>query len=139
MAYFIVLHNIAILQAPKSVNISENEETFINCTVIGDHINWKANDTPVQDLSNLGFDVSNLPLLINESRHERKGMLKIRGSKNINKTTITCYTILPGGDRSHAKSKPALIQVQGMHVVYTVKAGVYGIHPRVLGWLFKFK
>ena len=113
----IIINCIVILQAPKSVNISENEETFINCTVIGDHINWKANNTPVKDLSSLGFDDSFLPLVINESRHERKGMLKIRGSQSINKTTITCHTILPGGNRSHAKSKPALIQVQGMHVV----------------------
>lgn len=90
--------------------------------MIGDHINWKANDTPIQDITNLGFNDSILPLVINESRHERKGMLKIRGSEDINRTNITCHTVLPGGDRSHAtaKSKPALILVQGiMHVVYS--------------------
>lgn len=106
---------IAILQPPNSVNISENEETFLYCTVIGEHINWWANNTPVQDFVALGFDDSSLPEVVNVSTNEQIGKLKIRGSKKINGTMITCHVIMYSGvEPTDAESKPALILVQGI-------------------------
>ena len=85
--------------------------------VIGDHINWKANDTPIRDS---GFDYSDLPQIVNVSTNERIAKLKITGYNYINGTRITCHVsqlqeqLTPGVFRlTTDHSHPALIRVQG--------------------------
>lgn len=119
---------VAILEAPKSVNISENDEIFLNCTAICDHINWKANGTPVIDFVALGFDNSYLPRIVNASTNVRIARLKIQGSKYISETKVTCHVSQLHEDLTSgvvryttAESEPALIKVQGtMFSYYTV-------------------
>lgn len=89
--------------------------------MIGDHINWKVNDTPVADFAGLGFDDSFLPQIVNNSTNERIAKLKIRGSYYTNNTYITCHVsevqedLVSGGFRLTTNtSKPALILVQGI-------------------------
>ena len=98
------------------MNISENDEVFLYCTVIGDHINWKANDTPVKDFVALEFDDNDLPRIINKSSNVRIARLKIQGSSHTNETNVTCHVAQWHQKEMRlttAASDPALIRVQG--------------------------
>lgn len=101
--------------------------------VIGEHINWKANDTPVQDLAALEFDDSYLPKIItrNNSTIERIAKLRIQGSVYTNNTNITCQVtqvqeeLTSGVFRiTTAESEPALILVQGIMFLICYSSGV---------------
>lgn len=119
-----------ILNHPMAINISANEETKMNCTVIGDHINWKINGTPLAGDKHAGFYYSHQSsVLLDETTNIRTGQLRIRGLNTTNGTMVTCVAsqVIDSEHFTVAESEPALILVQG-----TVKALILLlIFPRV--------
>lgn len=96
-----------------NVNVSLNDEAYMNCTIIGDYISWKANNTPVNFFSHLGLFESLVSTLLDEASNNRIGQLRIRGSPALNGTKITCIATQIGTEISNSKSDTVVILVQG--------------------------
>ena len=92
----------------------------MNCTVIGDFINWKANNTPVNVYQHIGLQESLFSTLLDEATSKRVGELKIRGSSELNGTKITCIATKVGNQVSNEESEPVLILVEGINFHYAV-------------------
>ena len=104
---------LGILINPVAVNISLNEEISFMCTAVSHHINWKANNTPVNDIIDKGFFAQPLSIY-NLSESSYTGQLSVVGSHASNATIITCKaSILVAGKFTTATSDPALLLVQG--------------------------
>lgn len=113
-----------------AINISANEETEMSCTVIGDHINWKVNGTPLVGDKHAGFYYSHqLSILLDEATNKRMGQLQIKGLNTTNHTMVTCVAsqLIDSEHFTVAVSEPALILVQG-----TVKALIYSVCNELL-------
>ena len=117
-----------------NVNVSVNGETYMNCTIIGDYISWKANNTPVNFFSHLGLYESLVSTLLDEALNKRMGQLRIRGSPELNGTKITCIAAQIGTEFSNSKSDTVMILVQGTRVTtsyyYTNLKYMRGRHQR---------
>ena len=101
---------------PNPVNISENAEIIVNCTIIGHHINWKVNNEPISDFPHPGFYASKISMPMNGTPNMCFGQLRITGSRENNGTMITCVASqLISNNFTVAESKPVLILVQGTH------------------------
>lgn len=108
-----------IVTPPTGVNISVNQETLMNCTIIGDFINWKANNTPVNAYQHLGLHESLFPTVLDEAANKRLGQLKIRGSAELNGTNITCIATKTANNQViNDESEPVLILVEGAYLFY---------------------
>ena len=89
----------------------------MNCTVIGDHINWKIDGEPLVGDEHAKFSYSYQSInLLNEAANKRIGQLRIVGlNTTSNGTMVTCVVSqLRNTLFSVAVSKPALILVQGI-------------------------
>lgn len=106
-----------IMDPPRSVNISLNEERVLTCTAIGDVINWKANNTRVEEI-NIPEISPAIPIPINKTKSELKGQLHAIGSQIINHTWIECSVLqFSNQPFSIASSEPVLILVQGICIM----------------------
>lgn len=106
--------NIDILVPPVGVNISLNEEAVFTCKAVADHINWRANSTPVNDVMDKGFFGDMLPVPINEAENIYSSQLRVVGSDFSNATMIVCrVSLLVMNVYTVATSEPVLLLVQG--------------------------
>ena len=106
--------NSGILVPPVAVNVSLNEEAVFTCKAVADHINWRANSTPVTDIMDKGFFGNMLPVAINETENIYSSQLRVVGSDFSNSTMIACrVNMLAMNVYTVATSEPALLLVQG--------------------------
>ena len=78
------------------------------------HINWIANNTPVDEIIDKGIDDLNVRILVNATEHIYLERLRVVGSHYSNASTIVCQSILHlGGKFTAAASDPVLLLVQG--------------------------
>ena len=91
----------------------------MNCTIIGDFINWEANNTPANAYQHLGLHESLFSTVLDPSTNKRLGQLRIRGSSKLNGTKITCIATKLGNLVSTEESEPVLILVEGiLFIIY---------------------
>lgn len=106
---------IEILVPPEAVNISLHDEAEFTCTAVAQHINWNANNTPVDAFLDKGFFGSIIPTPINETEKIYLSRLRVLGSYFSNATEIVCIgSLLAMGTFTSANSEPKLLLVQGM-------------------------
>ena len=97
-----------------AINITLNEETVFTCTAVGDHINWIANNTAVDEIIGKGIDDLNVRIPVNATEHIYQEKLRVVGSHFSNASTIVCQSILHlEGKFTAAASDPVLLLVQG--------------------------
>ena len=112
--------NLGILLPPVAVNISLNEEAVFTCKAVANHINWRANSTPVNDIMVKGFFGNMLPVPINETENIYSSQLRVVGSDFSNATMIVCRaSLLAMNVYTAATSEPVLLLVQGNFVSVT--------------------
>ena len=112
-----VCYNTGILNHPMAINISANDDSKMNCTVIGDHINWRVDGEPLVGDEHAGFFYSHQSsVLLDEATNKRMGQLTIRGLNTTNGTMVTCVAsqLIDSEHFTVAESEPALILVQGI-------------------------
>ena len=106
---------LQIVNSPKSKNITESYTTLVNCTAIGSYINWKVNDSPVNDdLQNQGFhELTTVDLNVTENL--RMKSLQVLGSPHSNNVSIVCVALLQVSTTMYdaVSSEPALVLVHG--------------------------
>ena len=103
-----------IVVPPEAINITLNEETVFTCTAVSSHINWRANNTPVNEIIGKGIDDLNVRIPVNATEHIYQEKLCVVGSHFSNASTIVCQSILLlGGKFTAAASDPVLLLVQG--------------------------
>ena len=110
------LYAQGIIVPPEAINITLNEETVFTCTAVGDHINWRANNTPVNEIIGKGIDDLNMRVPVNATEHIYLEKLRVVGSYFSNASTIVCQSVLLlEGKFTVAASDPVLLLVQGKY------------------------
>ena len=100
---------------PMDINISLNEEAIFECVAVAHHINWKANNTPLNAISNKGFTGSAAPTPVNAAENLYSSQLRVTGSHFSNASEIVCIASLLVMDKfTVATSEPMLLLVQGI-------------------------
>ena len=101
---------------PMAINISLNEEATFKCVAVAHHINWKANNTPVNAISNKGFTGSAVPTPVNVAENLYSSELRVTGSHFSNASEIVCIaSLLVMKKFTIATSEPMLLLVQGIY------------------------
>lgn len=100
---------------PVAINISLNEEAIFKCVAVAHHINWKANNTPLNAISNKGFTGSAVPTPVNAADNLYSSQLRVIGSHFSNASEIVCVaSLLVMNKFTVATSEPVLLLVQGI-------------------------
>ena len=93
---------------------------LFNCTAIATFINWKINDTPVDQFTSEQFQ-EQASVVVNVTQSLISETLRVLGSLENNKIRIVCVAVLEVSSNmfSGASSDPAVMFVQG--------TGIYAI------------
>lgn len=117
-AYLLCVHyflKLGIVVPPMAINISLNAEAIFECVAVAHHIHWKANNTPLNAISDKGFTGSAAPTPVNAAENLYSSQLRVIGSHFSNASEIVCIaSLLVMNKFTVATSEPILLLVQGV-------------------------